>query len=579
MSRWGPWQPLRGPRGRDAWETMAEDVAVDVLPCSNDEYFPSPPSREQKAIMAIQDAEVERWRRKFNMSRREFVRTSAALAIGFWAIDAVRPGIYGNYGGLAQGVSTGRPDACDLEWAGRKGLETVRNLPGEFVFDVQTHHVDPDGMWRTTNPAIHAFFAAVWPQSRDGGEADPIENLSRFHYLKEIFLDSATTCSVLSVVPTSPDTRNPLPVDEASQTIDVVNELARSKRSVMHAFVMPNRGSTGDSEQTIDPPMYLEEEMQLMEERADKYNDRLRGWKTYCAWGDVPNASGWFLDSDTGARFLQQVKAVSEKYGIPATVATHKGFALPGFDQRAAAPRDVGPAAKAHPDVNLIIYHSGYDTGDEQKAYRGDEKADSGTTTVDGFIKSLRENKYDAPRFRKRGEAFGNVPNVYAELGSVWRDCMSDPDQCAHLLGKLINHVGPKRVVWGTDSLWYGSPQPEIVALRRFEFTEKGKELYGLPYGLEGDVEDPTREAPNPARTIRNGILGRNVSVPYRVDPDKKRYEISCDDVNGLQEEDYTFRRGDSHLMEVRPYASNVAPGARTRREVWKSITEGPWSP
>ena len=579
MSRWGHWQPLRGPRGRDVWETMAEDVAVDVLPCSNDEYFPSPPSPEQLAIMALQDAEVERWRRKFNMSRREFVRTSAALAIGFWAIDVVRPGIYGNYGG-ASAVSTGRPDACDLEWAGRKGLETVRNLPGEFVFDVQSHHVDPDGMWRVTNPAIHAFFSAVWPQTREGGEADPIENLSRFHYLKEIFLDSATSQTVLSVVPTSPDTNNPLPIEEASQTIDVVNELARSQRSVMHAFVMPNRGGSGDSTPTVEPPRYLEEEMQLMMERAEKYRDRLRGWKTYCAWGDVPNASGWFLDSDTGARFLQQVKAVHEKYPeIPATVATHKGFALPGFDQRAAAPRDVGPAAKANPDVNIIVYHSGYDTGDEQKAYRGDAEADSGTTTVDGFIKALRENNYDAPRFRKNGEKFGNVPNVYAELGSVWRDTMSDPDQAAHLLGKLINHVGPKRVVWGTDSLWYGSPQPEIVALRRFEFTAKGREMYGLPYGLEGDVEDPTRKAPDPSRTIRNGILGRNVAGAYRVDPDHKRHQISCDQVNALRDDEYTLTSADNHLMEIRPYASNVAPGARTRREVWKSITEGEWSP
>ena len=579
MSRWAHWQPLRGPRGRDVWETMAEDVAVDVLPCSNDEYFPSPPSPEQLAIMALQDAEVERWRRKFNMSRREFVRTSAALAIGFWAIDVVRPGIYGNYGG-ASAVSTGRPDACDLEWAGRKGLETVRNLPGEFVFDVQSHHVDPDGMWRVTNPAIHAFFSAVWPQTREGGEADPIENLSRFHYLKEIFLDSATSQTVLSVVPTSPDTNNPLPIEEASQTIDVVNELARSQRSVMHAFVMPNRGGSGDSTPTVEPPRYLEEEMQLMMERAEKYRDRLRGWKTYCAWGDVPNASGWFLDSDTGTRFLQQVKAVHEKYPeIPATVATHKGFALPGFDQRAAAPRDVGPAAKANPDVNIIVYHSGYDTGDEQKAYRGDAEADSGTTTVDGFIKALRENNYDAPRFRKNGEKFGNVPNVYAELGSVWRDTMSDPDQAAHLLGKLINHVGPKRVVWGTDSLWYGSPQPEIVALRRFEFTAKGREMYGLPYGLEGDVEDPTRKAPDPSRTIRNGILGRNVAGAYRVDPDHKRHQISCDQVNALRDDEYTLTSADNHLMEIRPYASNVAPGARTRREVWKSITEGEWSP
>ncbi len=578
MSKWGHWAPLRSSRARDAWETMAEDLPVDVLPCSNDEFFPPPPTPEQKAIMEIADAEVERWRSKFNMSRREFVRTSAAMAIGFWAIDVVRPGIFGNYGG-ASAVSTGRPDACDLVWAGRKGLETVRNLPGEFVFDVQSHHVDPDGMWRVTNPAIHAFFNAVWPQSRQGGEADPIENLSRYHYLKEIYLDSATTCTVLSVVPTSPDSDNPLPIEEASQTIDVVNELARSQRSVMHAFVMPNRGGSGDSTPLVGPS-YLEEEMQLMMDRADRYRDRLRGWKTYCAWGDVPNASGWFLDSDTGMRFLEQVQAVSRKYPeIPPTVATHKGFALPGFDQRAAAPRDVGPAAKANPGVNIIVYHSGYDTGDEQKAYRGDAAADSSANTVDSLIKSLRENQYDASRFRKTGEKFGNVPNVWAELGSVWRDVMHDPDQSAHLLGKLINHIGPKRVCWGTDSLWYGSPQPEIVAMRRFEFTQKGKELYGLPYGLEGDVEDPTRKAPTPARTIRNGILGRNVAPAYKVDPDEKRSQIGCDQVNALRDDEYRLTRNDNHLLEVRPFASNLSPGARTRREVWKSITEGPWSP
>jgi hypothetical protein len=155
---------------------------------------------------------------------------------------------------------------------------------------------------------------------------------------------------------------------------------------------------------------------------------------------------------------------------------------------------------------------------------------------------------------------------------------MNDPDQAAHLLGKLITHVGPKRVCWGTDSLWYGSPQPEIVAMRRFEFTQKGKEFYGLPYGMEGDVEDPTRKAPTPARTIRNGILGRNVAPAYRVDPDKKRHQISCDRVNALRDDEYTLTRS-NHLLETRPFASNVSPGARHWREVWKSITEGPWSP
>src|SRR5206468_6989660 len=399
----------------------------------------------------------ERLRRKFGMTRAQFVRTAAAMAIGFWAIDVVRPGLFGSYGWAHNTATT---NACDLEWDGKTGLQTLLNLPGEFIFDVQSHHVDPDGMWRVTNPAIHAFFAAVGPRSsavtggrpgirRDGsirgggaGEVDPIESLSRFHYLKELFLDSATTMTVLSCLPTSPDTNNPLPLAEAALTVHTVNELAGTRRSVMHAFVMPNRGSAGNTTPHAKP-LYLDQELELMMERAHSYRDILRGWKTYCPWGDVPYASGWFLDSETGMAFLDQVRKVSQAVPeVPPLVATHKGFALPGFDQRAATPRDIGPAARQFPEVNFLVYHSGHDI-----------------------------------------------------------------DQSAHLLGKLITFVGPKRVAWGTDSLWYGSPQAEIVGFRRFEFTERGKELYGLPHGLEGDVEDPTRKAPRPARTIRNAIL------------------------------------------------------------------------
>jgi hypothetical protein len=346
----------------------------------------------------------------------------------------------------------------------------------------------------------------------------------------------------------------------------------------MHAFVMPNRGGAGNSTPNMKP-QYLDEELNLMMERAQAYRKKLRGWKTYCAWGDVPYASGWFFDTDTGMAFLEQVLNVSRKVKeVPPTVATHKGFALPGFDQRAATPRDIGPAAKAYRGVRFLVYHSGYDTGDTQRPYAGDDKARSDTHTVDGLIKSLRENDYDATKFRKKGERFGNVPNVYAELGSVWRDVMRDPDQSAHLLGKLINYVGPKRVVWGTDSLWYGSPQPEIVAMRRFEFTNRGKELYGLPYGLEGDVEDPTRKAPSPDRTIRNGILGRNAARAYRVNPDHKRGEIECGEVNEMRERGY-LRGEPGSERESAPLATHVAPGPRTRREVMRSLTEGEWSP
>lgn len=583
--------------GRRWWPEPHERMPVDVLPVSNGEHFPPPPTPEQREIMAAAEREGERLRRRMGLSRRQFVRTAAATAVGLWAIDAVRPGRFGHYA-TANPIA---PDACDLEFVTGEGLESVQNLPGEFIFDVQSHHVDPEGLWRVTNPAMHAFFAAVWPQSRPGsggGELDPIANLGRFHYLKELFLDSATSMTVLSCVPTSPDTNNPLPLAEAAETVYTVNGMANSPRSVMHAFVMPNRGSGGNATPGMTP-VFLEEELDLMMQRAQQYRGILRGWKTYCPWGDVPNASGWFLDDDTGMAFLEQVRAVSAAVPeVPPVVASHKGFALPGFDQRSATSRDVGPAAKAFPDIRFLIYHSGFDTGDRQKPYRGDEAASSDTHTVDGLIKSLRENDYDATRFIPPDKAFGNVPNVYAELGSVWRAVMNDPDQATHLLGKLVTYVGPRRVVWGTDSLWFGSPQSEIVALRAFQLSGKAREMYDLPYGLDGDRFDPRVNAmdagsyrrphrhvkgwptdgrAHPERTIRNGIFGRNAAVPYGVDPDAARHKIACDDLEKVRES-YLLRP--TSEREVAPAASNLILGPRNRQQTlaqtWPHV---PWAP
>ena len=74
--RSGPWL-TNGPK-RHSHREMSEDLPIDILPASNEES--------------------ERQRRKLNMSRGEFVRTTGAIAIGFWAIDAIRPGLFGNYG-------------------------------------------------------------------------------------------------------------------------------------------------------------------------------------------------------------------------------------------------------------------------------------------------------------------------------------------------------------------------------------------------------------------------------------------------------------------------------------------------
>jgi predicted TIM-barrel fold metal-dependent hydrolase len=543
------------------------------MPVSNGEFVPPPPTDQQRRVMALADQETERWRRRVGMTRRDFVRTAMATAIGFWAIDAVSPRRWGFFGPAERAnAASSQTDACNLEWAGATGLETRNNLPGEFIFDVQSHHVDPAGMWRVTNPAFEAAFAALWPQAHPGaeggGEVDPIANLSRFHYLKELYLDSATTATVLSAVPSAPDTKQPLPISEAAETVQVVNRLARSSRVVMHAFVMPNRGAYG----ALKKPKFLDEELDLMSARAAKYRGFLRGWKTYCPWGDVPNVSGWSLDSEVGFRFLWQVLELSRRHPeIPPVVATHKGFALPGFDQRAASPRDVGPAARVFPDVRFVVYHSGHDIGEgAQGPYPGDAAVPASSRRVDALIRTLRVNGLDGP---SNG---GNSPNVWAELGSVWRDYMGSPDSAAHLLGKLIKYVGPKRVVWGTDSLWYGSPQPEIVALRRFNFTQQAKELYGLPYGLDGDVDHPTRKATRPEHTIRNAIFGRNAAAVYGIDPDATRNAISCDSVNAAREE-YITSPGTPR--EAAPLAANQVQGPRTAAALARERKGKPWSP
>ena len=58
---------------------------------------------------------------------------------------------------------------------------------------------------------------------------------------------------------------------------------------------------------------------------------------------------------------------------------------------------------------------------------------------------------------------------------------MGNPDAAAHVLGKLLVAFGPERILWGTDSIWYGSPQDQIAAFRAFEITPAYQEQFGYP--------------------------------------------------------------------------------------------------
>ncbi|MDP9465303.1 MAG: amidohydrolase, partial [Actinomycetota bacterium] len=134
----------------------------------------------------------------------------------------------------------------------------------------------------------------------------------------------------------------------------------------------------------------------------------------------------------------------------------------------AASPVDVGPAAAAHLDATIVVYHSGWEAGVAEGAYDASKPAGD-QRGVDRLLASLDD------------AGIGSNGNVYAELGSTWFNLARSLDDAAHVLGKLLLHLGPERILWGTDSIWYGSPQGQIDAFRAFAISDQFQERFGYP--------------------------------------------------------------------------------------------------
>ena len=79
---------------------------------------------------------------------------------------------------------------------------------------------------------------------------------------------------------------------------------------------------------------------------------------------------------------------------------------------------------------------------------------------------------------------------------------MRDPDNAAHVMGKLLKYVGENNVLWGTDSIWYGSPQDQIQAFRTFQISPEFRERFGYA--------EITPE-------LRAKVFGLNATKPYGI--------------------------------------------------------------
>jgi hypothetical protein len=127
-------------------------------------------------------------------------------------------------------------------------------------------------------------------------------------------------------------------------------------------------------------------------------------------------------------------------------------------------------------------------------------------------------------------------------------------------VGKLLSRVGEKRVMWGTDAIWYGSPQPQIMAMRAFEITPEFQDLYGYP-ALTNE--------------IKANIFGLNAANLFGVDPESTRCALTTDPLTANIEESAELRSDGAISSAWIPH------GPITRGQVlnWLTTSATPWAP
>jgi predicted TIM-barrel fold metal-dependent hydrolase len=472
-------------------DPLGQRLPIKLDTTSNGEFVPVPLSPANRAANRLAQEAASRNARRLALGRRDFLLSACGAASTLLAFNAANAAA-GRNGGFFE---------LRAEAALEPALAESTLAGGEFIFDVQGHYVDPTDAWLKVAPES----AFKWSPKAGCALADGktprshLACLTSEEFIKDVFLDSDTDMMVLSFVPSRRDA-SPLEIESADNVRRIVDRMEGNHRLMIHGRVNPNQ--PGDIE---DMPR-LKEQFGVC------------AWKTYTQWG--PDGNGFYLDDDIGIRFVEEARRLGVK-----VICVHKGLAFGPQSYEHSQCRDIGPIAKRFPDVSFLVYHSGFVTEVEEKAYGQNTGGDG----IDTLVRSLEEN----------GIRPGS--NVYAELGSTWRFLMRDPEQAAHGLGKLLKHCGPDNVLWGTDSIWYGSPQDQIQAFRTFQIAPAFREQHGYP-----EI--------TPA--LRAKVFGLNATRPYGISADEVKLRTRHDTIAA---ERLSYReRAEPHFR---------TRGPKTRRE------------
>jgi hypothetical protein len=300
------------------------------------------------------------------------------------------------------------------------------------------------------------------------------ESIGQAQYVKDVFIDSETDVGVISGLPAA----LPLGPSAMAETRDLVNQLAGSERALSQAVCDPT--APAGAETHIDT---MEMQVKVLKGRALKCY-------TY-------SYGGWRLDDDNGTRMLEEatrlgIKLVNTHKGLPAIFA-------PGSPETVRT-TDYPGALRNFPKMKFMAYHSGYFQGDTHPEGKG------GITEWIEMLESL-------PKKDRR--------RMYSEIGStfaiVW---LSGPDNAAHFIGQLLKTLGSRNVIWGTDSVWWGSPQWLIDAFKALEIPESMQEQFGYPALTE---------------KVKRRILGENAAKLYGVKRNEERCTVPPDSLQQIQ--------------------------------------------
>ena len=435
-----------------------------TAPISNGEWVPNiQVSKKQVLAHQLTMEECDVQAKRHAMTRAQFLRTAAATMIGFSVLNKIN--------GLdAWGDNAVLPvmkvHCEDLDAAS----ERLSTKP-YFIVDVQSHFVDAEEF----NIGAFCSLLRFCNEPGDPTCAEDATRVGQTNYIKEMFVDSETHVGVISGLPSGV----PLGQEKAAETRDLVNSMANSERCIIQAMIDPAPPSI--------PNPNFRTGIDSMEFQVNTLGGR--AIKCYSYNGN------WRLDDENIA---YPMFAEAERLGI-GLINTHKGLPAifaPGSEE-AVRTTDYPKALADWPKLRFCAYHSGYFTAGQHPEGK------------DGVTEFVEMAAALPKKHRKR---------LYAEIGSSFAiTLLSDdgtlacgnggpppvgPVNTAHFIGQLLNTFGSKNILWGTDSIWWGSPQWLLDAFKIMQIPVSLQEQFGYPELKERD---------------KKRILGKNASKLYRI--------------------------------------------------------------